>query len=108
MDPVYRYSATLHRIVDADTYELSIDLGFKVFVTIPVRLYGWNCPEHNAPGGPEATAAATAILTGQPLIIESYKSRQTFARWLATIWIGEDNLGALLQAGGHAVPYRVT
>lgn len=108
MEPVYRYRARVFRVVDGDTYDLAIDLGFKVTITVPVRLYGWNCPEHNAPGGPEATAAATQILVGQPLVIESYKSRQTFARWLATIWVGDQDLGVLLQAGGHAVPYRVT
>lgn len=108
IEPIYKYRAILYRVIDGDTYELSIDLGFKVFATLPVRLYGWNCPEHNAPGGAEATAAATAILTGQALVIESYKSKQTFARWLATVWIGNDNLGELLAAAGHAVPYHVT
>lgn len=108
MEPAYRYKAVVQRVIDGDTYDLAIDLGFKVLVQLPVRLYGWNCPEHNAPGGPEATAAAKAILMGQPLVIESYKSRQTFARWLATIWVGDQDLGALLQAGGHAVPYKVT
>lgn len=108
MEPVYRYAATLQRVIDGDTYDLAIDLGFKVTLTVPVRLYGWNCPEAHAPGGPDATAAATAILTGHPLVIESYKSRQTFARWLATIWVEGQDLGLLLQAGGHAVPYRVS
>lgn len=107
MQAAYRYRAVVQRVIDGDTYDLAIDLGFKVLVQVPVRLYGWNCPEHNAPGGPEATAAATAILTGQPLVIESYKSRQTFARWLATIWVGDLDLGELLHAAGHAVPYRV-
>lgn len=107
MEPLYRYKARLARVIDGDTYDLAIDLGFKVTLTIPVRLYGWNCPEHDAPGGAAATAAATALLTGQPLLLESYKSRQTFARWLATVWIGDASLGELLAQGGHAVRYRV-
>lgn len=108
IEPAYRYRASLVRVIDGDTYELSIDLGFKVYATLPIRLYGWNCPEHNAPGGPEATGFATTVLTGQPLVIESYKSRQTFARWLATVWVDGNNLGDLLAAAGHAVPYRTT
>jgi micrococcal nuclease len=108
VEPAYRYRAVCQRVIDGDTYDLAIDLGFKVMVQLPVRLYGWNCPEHNAPGGAEATAAATKILMGQPLIIESYKSRQTFARWLATVWVNGKDLGELLQGGGHAVPYHVS
>lgn len=108
MEAAYRYKARVFRVIDGDTYELAIDLGFKVTLTVPVRLYGWNCPELNAPGGAEATAEATRLLIGRSFVIESYKSRQTFARWLATIWIGDDELGALLAAGGHAVPYKVS
>lgn len=110
MEPSYRYEATLHRVIDGDTYEITLDMGFYHDWTVPIRLYGWNCPERHAPGGPEATAAAIAILTGQRLFIQSYMTKQTFARWLATIWVGpkEEDLGELLQAGGHAVPYKVT
>jgi len=37
-DLVYRYRAVCHRVIDGDTYDLAIDLGFKVTLTVPVRL----------------------------------------------------------------------
>lgn len=42
--PAYRYRAAVIRVVDGDTFELSIDAGFHVHVQTHVRLLGWSCP----------------------------------------------------------------
>jgi len=39
------YGATLNKVVDGDTIELMVDLGFSVYHKIRVRLYGVNTPE---------------------------------------------------------------
>ena len=43
--PEYTYDARLVRIVDGDTLDLLVDLGFRVFVKVRVRLYGIDTPE---------------------------------------------------------------
>ena len=45
MEPAYRYRAKLVRVVDGDTIDLDIDLGFYIRITERVRLEGVNTPE---------------------------------------------------------------
>ena len=42
---VYRYKCTLDRIVDGDTLDAWVQLGFKVSLHKRIRLYGINTPE---------------------------------------------------------------
>lgn len=39
---------------------------------------------------------------GKPLILESHKGQQTFARWLAVVYIDGVDVGGLLAAQGLA------
>lgn len=104
MRPAYRYACTLLRAIDGDTMIFAIDAGFHVHVETHVRLLGWSCPELREPGGLAAKALAAQILTEAPqVIIETEKDTQTFGRWLGRIWVGDVELGALLEAQGLAV-----
>ena len=42
---MYTYNATLDRVVDGDTIDAIIDLGFDVFVKKRIRFAGINAPE---------------------------------------------------------------
>lgn len=42
---MYTYNATLNRVVDGDTVDLNIDLGFNVWVKKRVRLHHVDTPE---------------------------------------------------------------
>ena len=42
---MYTYKAKLMRVVDGDTVDAEIDLGFGVFMKQRIRLYGINTPE---------------------------------------------------------------
>ena len=43
---MYEYKAKLVRVIDGDTIDVDIDLGFKVFLQKErVRLFGINTPE---------------------------------------------------------------
>jgi endonuclease YncB( thermonuclease family) len=106
MSPTYRYRALVARIIDGDTFICTIDLGFHVSTSKRVRLRGVNATESRAPGGPEATAFLTDLIDGKPLIVESYKDRMSFERWICDVWVaGEQPVGvaAALIAAGHGV-----
>jgi micrococcal nuclease len=45
VEPRFEYAAEVVRVVDGDTMDLLIDLGFKVSVKERVRLYGIDTPE---------------------------------------------------------------
>jgi micrococcal nuclease len=108
MTVAYRYRAQLVRVIDGDTYELDVDLGFHVHTRITVRLRGWDCQERFTETGKLATAAAAAIITG-PLIVETEKvhlvaDTQSFARYVADVWTDAGHVGELLAARGLATP----
>ena len=42
---MYEYKAVVDRVVDGDTIDVTIDLGFKVWKKIRVRMEGINTPE---------------------------------------------------------------
>jgi micrococcal nuclease len=42
---LYEYSAELERVVDGDTYDLTVDLGFNVYKEIRVRMLGIDTAE---------------------------------------------------------------
>mgnify|MGYP003129061417 FL=1 len=42
---MYEYSCTVKRVVDGDTVDVILDLGFDIFHKCRVRLYGIDTPE---------------------------------------------------------------
>ena len=42
---MYNYKATLLRVVDGDTVDAELDLGFKIFIKERIRLMGIDTPE---------------------------------------------------------------
>jgi micrococcal nuclease len=61
---MYNYKATLNRVVDGDTVNLTIDLGFRLSYTANCRLAGINAPELNTDEG-KASRDALRLLIGQ-------------------------------------------
>lgn len=115
---MYQYSATLNRVVDGDTIDLEVDLGFHLKASLRFRLMGVDTPELRG-GTPESKARARAarsrvdyLLRGHKLTIQTYKA-DSFGRWLATVYypriedgIRSSSLGSLsatLIREGHGV-----
>ncbi|MFF4543631.1 thermonuclease family protein [Streptomyces sp. NPDC001406] len=101
------YPATLVHVVDGDTLDLDIDLGFTIRTRQRVRLVGLNTPEKNTDEGKAAKAWVTDWLAqhGPGLVVETHR-REKYGRWLATITSPD---GACLNTDlidtGHAAPY---
>ncbi|MEJ7763898.1 MAG: hypothetical protein WKF86_00215 [Acidimicrobiales bacterium] len=106
MTPAYRYRATLLRAIDADTFLLDVDLGFRIHVNQTIRLRGIDAPELSTEAGKAArryvvdrfAAAADGI------VVETYRDKQTFARWVADVWVDGEPLADLLRVAGHEKP----
>lgn len=108
MEPVYIYRATCHRVIDGDTYELDIDLGFKVYARITVRLRDVDAPELPTADGLRAKAAAQSLLMlASPLpqiVVQSYKGRRSFERWVCDVWLPDGrSLADVMVESGNAV-----
>ncbi len=42
---MYRYNAKLDRVVDGDTIDALVDLGFDIWKKVRIRMVGMNAPE---------------------------------------------------------------
>lgn len=103
MTPEFRYRATLVRAIDGDTYEMLVDLGFHVHRRLTVRLQGVDAWELGQPGGPDARAfAERQMWDAREVTVQSYKDRQSFARWVCDVWVDGVPLARLLAEAGHA------
>lgn len=110
----YRRSARCVRVIDGDTLDLDVDLGFHTIYRARIRLEGINTPELRT-GTPETKAAgrdARAFVeawigTGEGLVVQTTKTGK-YGRWLARLWRTDGaELASDLLAAGLAVPYVV-
>lgn len=109
MTPAYRYAATVDRIIDADTYQVTVDLGFRTAVTLPLRLAHVDAPERFTDAGKAATAFVADLLGPLPadVVVETYKPADKYGRYLATVSsVDGSDVGAALLAAGYATPYE--
>ena len=94
---MYEYRAKLKKVVDGDTLDFVVDLGFNVHTTIRTRLMGVDTPERGHPDWKKATAECAKLLSavadvkgsalGQPehyFTIKTYKQGK-YGRWLVQI-----------------------
>lgn len=110
MNPPYKYKAIITNVVDGDTVDARVDLGFTVSVDIRFRLYGIDTPELNSK---EESVRYKAKLAKQYVIdkildkevlIESYKTDK-YGRWLVNIFIEDKTLNQMLIEEQLAIPY---
>jgi micrococcal nuclease len=102
---MFEYPATIIRVVDGDTVDLNIDLGFTVHVVQRVRLNGINAPEKNTEAGLIAKHWLEAKLpAGSKVVVKSDKpgGGDKYGRYLATIFLSESSVNEELVASGHA------
>jgi micrococcal nuclease len=100
--------ATVTEVVDGDTIDAAIDLGFRVRYDVRVRLAGIDAPEVRAKG-PEGEAARdwlrARLPVGTPVVLVTDKPSDKYGRYLAWVFEGLDNVNAEIVAAGHARPY---
>jgi endonuclease YncB( thermonuclease family) len=101
------YKGKLLRIIDADTIEAAIFLGFNISIKKKIRLIGVNAPEIRTKDlktkekGLAAKAFLESLLTSKDLIIKS-KGFDKYGRCLAEVIVDEVNLGEKLISEGYA------
>lgn len=110
-DHLYHYRAEIERVVDGDTVQVSIDLGFHTWRKgETLRLARIDAPEARGttkPAGDASTAFLRGLLAGcTSLIVETIKDqRDSFRRYIAELYCDGANLNDLMVANNHAV-YR--
>lgn len=103
--PGYHYRISLVRVIDGDTIEADIDLGFHTRIRTNLRLYGINCPEMNTLQGRLAREQTIQILSlVDELTADTIKADKYGNRWDAIIWLPDGkSLNDTLVERGYAV-----
>lgn len=111
---MWEYSAEVVRVVDGDTVDVDIDLGFHHRFETRLRLSGINAPEINAAGtkGEESRDYLKSLLSvGSKVRVVTIKDRtEKYGRYLANIFVddghgGHLDVNASMISSGHAVAY---
>lgn len=108
---MFIYQASVAKVVDGDTLDLQIDLGFGVFTRQRVRLLGINAAEHGTELGDKATAFARDWVQehGPVFTVRTQKDKkEKYGRYLATVLSDAADLGQALIDAGLAVSYDGT
>lgn len=105
---MYTYKAIVVRIVDGDTLDADVDLGFYMRTRQRFRLARIDTPERGEEGFTEATDRVKELCpVGSEIMISTSKTGG-FGRWLAEINYGHSltNLGDQLLLEGFAKLYK--
>ena len=116
---MYEYKCHVTKIVDGDTIEVIMDLGFNIFHGCKVRLRGIDTPEsrtrnldEKARGILAKNYLKTAIEYNddqdKKIIIKTYKenSKGKFGRVIGEVWVNGININEDMINAYHAVPYN--
>jgi micrococcal nuclease len=112
---MYEYRALVERVIDGDTMQVSIDLGFDIWHRMTIRVAHINAPEKDTPEGKAARTYADYLLPTdgkKTVVVRTYKDRaEKYGRYLADIEVrnGDDpafDFADRMITKGHAVPYE--
>lgn len=107
----YIYKAKVINVVDGDTVDAVIDVGFKLTTTMRLRLLGVNAAEMTSKDEAQRVLAKAAKdylvqeLLGKSVLIKTEKS-DAFGRYLATITIDARDINQELLEKSLAVPFK--
>ena len=110
---MYEYECTIRRVVDGDTIDVDVDLGFGTWrCSERIRLYGVDTPECRTRDAEEKAAGLLAkefveevLHVGGTYMLQT-KEKGKFGRFLGVIFIqGSASINAALISENLAVPY---
>lgn len=85
---MYQYKAFVENVVDGDTVDLKIDLGFDIWHNIRVRLIGIDTPEKWFDYGKVVKSYVTEKLQGKDVTIQTEKADK-YGRYLVEVFTSD-------------------
>ena len=112
---MYEYGCKVTRVVDGDTIDVDLDLGFDIIYKCRVRLYGIDTPESRTRNKDEkvrgklaAKFLQNAISNGENVILQTQlkDSKGKFGRVLASVVVDGININQRMVTNHLAVRYE--
>ncbi len=111
---IYQYWANVKQVVDADTLDLEVSVGFNLTISERFRLIGLNAPEIH---GVKKTSSEFKRGTAAKAFVEDFLpdhqwveveifvgKREKYGRWLCQIFSKGESLNVALLTSGNAAP----
>lgn len=119
IEPTYIYRAYAERVIDGDTVQLRVDLGFHCAMSISGRIRGIDAPEVRGEERDRGNAAALFLeelllpanvlwdhddeRKPRMLVVKTWRDRQSFARWIVDLYLEDGrDVGMMMVEAGHA------
>lgn len=113
---LYNYKAEVVKIIDGDTLDVNVDLGFDIWHSIRIRLYGLDAPETRTTDVEEKSSGLKTKefiknwldKNGYSIFIKTYRGKaEKYGRVLAEVYDSTcaEHLNDLLILEGLAKPY---
>lgn len=109
---LYQYKIKVLKVVDGDTIDACIDLGFDTFVNKRIRLHGINAPEtrtrdkEEKARGKESKKFLSELIANNNNIYLNSMDVGKYGRVIGEIFIDGKNINDKMVAEGHAVDAR--
>ena len=108
-EPAYTYAAEVVDVIDGDTIDVHVNLGFYVWIRFQrIKLAGIDAPDEG-----DAAAAAKGhledLIGGKTVILQSIHGdddparRNSFGNWLGNVWLDGKSINDEMIASGNAV-----
>jgi len=108
---MYKYNAKVDRVVDGDTIDALVDLGFDTWKKVRIRMMGLNAPESRTRDLEEKKKGLAAkdrlkeLLNKETFTLQSHGVGK-YGRCLGELFVEDVNINKQLIEEGHAVEYH--
>ena len=99
LNPFYRYKGFVNKVVDGDTVDVILDLGFGLAKSVRLRIDDYDAPESWRPRneaekehGEAAKARAKELLEGKEAVFTTSKAIGVYGRYGASITLSDGRL----------------
>ncbi len=111
MKKLFNYNAKVTNVVDGDTVDATVDLGFNVSTNVRIRLAGINAPEMKSSDKLEREMAELSKkflsekILGKDILLDS-TGKDKYGRWVGILYINNVPVNNMLISEGYAQPHK--
>jgi len=100
--PDYLYAVEPLRVIDGDTFDVQVDLGFEVLRRYRLRLAAVDAPEHKTPEGAEAARYVVERLAASTMVVVQTVRVDLHGRYVAHVFYSTQQSDSLTKAAVYA------
>ena len=101
---MFTYRAKVYNIVDGDTIDVEIDLGFKIYTKLRIRLNRIDTPERGDTGFKEATNRLKELILDKEITLITTKISK-WGYYLGDIYLNDQDINQIMLTENLAKPY---